>query len=118
VPALSVVYGGTARSVSKTANDASTSDTSEFSRRDRVAWVYTLWQKKDKNGKGLTSAKVYDYRNRLIIDVAPKKISLSEESSLRVAFNLGIEGFPPGIYRVDVFWNSEPTWRTFFRVTD
>jgi len=118
VPTPSLVYGGTARSVSKTANDASTNDTSEFSHRDRIAWIYTLWQKKDRNGKGLTSAKVYDYRNRLVIDVAPKKISLSEEASLRVAFNLGIEAFFPGIYRVDVFWNDQPAWRTFFRVTD
>jgi len=117
-PTQSLVYGGSARSVSKTANDSSTSDTSEFSHRDRVAWIYTLWQKKDKNGKGMTSAKVYDYRNRLIVDVAPKKISLSEEAPMRVAFDFAIDKFPAGVYRVDVLWNDQPAWRTFFRVTE
>ena len=117
-PSPSLEYGGSARSVSKTANDASTNDASDFSRRDRVAWIYTLWKKKDKNGKGVTSAKVYDSRNRLVVDVAPKKISLSEDIPLRVAFDLRIETFPVGVYRVDVYWNDHPSWRTFFRITD
>jgi S1-C subfamily serine protease len=117
-PTPSVVYGGSARSVSKAANDTSTNDTSEFSRRDRVAWIYTLWQKKDKNGKGVTSAKVYDYRNRLLVEIAPKKISLPDGAPTRVAFDFSIETFPAGLYRVDVYWNDQPAWRTFFRVTD
>jgi len=117
-PVLSLVYGGSARTVSKTLNDTSTSDTGEFSRRDRVVWIYTLWQKKDKNGKGVMSAKVYDYRNGLIIDVPPKKISFSEEAPTRLAFDFGIERFPAGIYRVDILWNEQPAWRTFFRVTE
>ena len=117
-PTPSLVYGGSARNVSKSANDARTSDTSDFSHRDRVAWIYTLWQKKDKNGKGVTSAKVYDSRNRLVVDVAPKKISLPESAPLRVAFDFGIEMFPVGVYRVDVYWNDQPCWRTFFRITD
>jgi S1-C subfamily serine protease len=117
-PMPSLVYGGSARSVSRTANDMSTGDTSEFSHRDRVAWIYTLWQKKDKTGKGLTSTKVYDFRNHLIVDVAPKKISLSDGPPSRVAFDFAIETFPVGVYRVDVLWNGVPAWRTFFRITD
>ena len=117
-PMPSLVYGGSARNVSKTPNDMSTSDTSEFSQHDRVAWIYTLWQKKDKNGKGMTSARVYDYRNRVVIDVAPKKLSIPEEAPVRVAFDFGIEKFPPGVYRVDVLWNDQPAWRTFFRVLE
>ncbi len=117
-PVPSLTYGGSARSVSKAPNDLSTSDTSEFSRRDRVAWIYTQWQKKDKNGKGVLSAKVYDYGNNLVIDVPPKKVSLSEETQTRIAFNFSIEKFPAGAYRVDVLWNDQPAWRTFFRVTE
>jgi len=117
-PVPSLTYGGSARSVSKVANDLSTSDTSEFSRHDRVAWIYTLWQKKDKNGKGILSAKVYDYRNNLIVDVPPKRISFSEEAPTRIAFSFGIEKFAAGVYRVDVLWNDESAWRTFFRITD
>jgi hypothetical protein len=117
-PTPSIIYGGSARSVSKTPNDTSTNDTSEFSRRDRVAWIYTLWQKKDKIGKGVSSAKVYDYRNRLVVDIPPKKISLPDSPPTRIAFDFKIETFPAGIYRVDVYWNDQPAWRTFFRVTD
>jgi len=117
-PVPSLTYGGSARNVSKVANDLSTSDTSEFSRRDGVAWIYTLWQKKDKNGKGVLSAKVYDYRNTLVIDVPQKKVSFSEEAQTRIAFNFSIERFPAGAYRVDILWNDQPAWRTFFRVTE
>lgn len=117
-PASSLVYGGSARSVSKVPNDASTNDASEFSHRDRVAWIYTLWRKKDKEARGVTSAKVYDYKNRLLVDIAPKKISLPDGPPLRVAFDFSIETFPAGVYRVDVYWNDKPAWRTFFRVTE
>lgn len=96
----------------------STSDTSEFSRKDKAAWIYTLWQKKEKNAKGLVSAKVYDFRNHLLVDVAPKKISAPDGPPARVAFDFALAGFTPGIYRVDVLWNGQPAWRTFFTVTD
>jgi len=118
VPTPSIVYGSSARSVSKAPNDTSTNDASDFSRADRTAWVYTLWQKKDKAGKGITSAKIYDSRNRLIADVASKKISLPDGPPLRVSFSFSIEALPAAVYRVDVLWNDEPAWRTFFRVTD
>jgi hypothetical protein len=117
-PTPSLLYGGSARNVPKFPNDT-TNDTSEFSRRDPVAWIYTMWQKKDKAGKGVASAKVYDYRNRLLVDVPPKKIQLPDGlPALRVAFKFGLESFPAGVYRVDVLWNSEPAWRTFFRVVE
>lgn len=117
-PSPSVIYGATARSAPKYANDAST-DTSEFSRRDSVVWVYTMWQKKEKVGKGMMAAKVYDSRNRLVVDVAPKKASLPDSlPALRVAFNFGIQNFQPGDYRVDVLWNDRPAWRTFFHISE
>jgi S1-C subfamily serine protease len=117
-PTPFLVYGGSARSVSKTPNDTSTNDASEFSRRDHLVWIYTLWRKKDKANKGITSARIYDYRNRLIVDVAPKRISIPDGPPLRVAFSFGIDSFPSGVYRVDVLWNGEAAWRTFFRITD
>jgi hypothetical protein len=95
-----------------------TRDSSEFSHRDLVIWVYTLWQKKDKIGKGLVSGKVYDSQNRLLVDVAPKKISCDEKVPMRVAFDFPTANFAAGVYRVDVLWNSEPAWRTFFTVVD
>jgi hypothetical protein len=117
-PTPSLLYGGSARSVAKRSNDLSTTDASEFSHRDQFAWIYTLWQKKDKNVKGLVSAKVYDSRNRLVVDVTPKRVSLPEAPPLRVAFDVPLDKFSPGVFRVDVLWNDQPAWRTFFTVTD
>jgi len=117
-PNPSLIYGGSTRAVSKLANDLTTKDTSEFSHRDVVAWVYTLWQKKDKSGKGVVSAKVYDCRNKLLVDVIPKKVSLSSAVPTRVAFDFALQKFTAGIYRVDVLWNDKPAWRTFLTVMD
>ncbi len=117
-PTPSLVFGGSARTISKDPNDMSTTDTSEFSRKDKAAWIYTLWQKKEKNAKGLVSAKVYDSRNHLLVDVAPKKITAPDGPPSRVAFDFALANFTAGVYRVDVLWNGQPAWRTFFTVTD
>jgi hypothetical protein len=117
-PTPSLVYGGSARAISKNANDMTTKDTSEFSHRDQIIWIYTLWQKKDKTGKGIVSGKVYDSRNRLLVDVANRKISLDDRVPMRVAFDFAPANFPAGVYRVDVHWNSRPAWRTFFTIVD
>ena len=117
-PSPSFAYGGTARAVSKIANDTSTTDASEFSRRDQVAWVYTLWRKREKEGKGAVSAMIYDARNRKIGEIPPKKVTLPNDPPIRVAFNFGVQTLPAGVYRVDVIWNDRPAWRTFIKVID
>jgi hypothetical protein len=117
-PTPSLLYGGSARSVAKRPDDLSTADATEFSHRDQFAWIYTLWEKKDKNGKGAVSAKVYDSHNRVVVDVTPKRVSLPEGPPLRVAFDVPLDKFSPGVFRVDVLWNDQPAWRTFFTVTD
>jgi hypothetical protein len=115
-PSASLLYGGSAKSVPKTMDTPA--DAGEFSHLDQVAWIYTLWQKKDKEGKGSVAAKVYDYRNQLLIDVVPRKVSLYERAPLRVAFDFPLKNFAPGTYRVDVLWNGQPAWRTFLKITD
>lgn len=117
-PIPSLVFGGSAKTISKTPNDMSTSDTSEFSHKDKSAWIYTLWQKKEKTGKGMVSAKFYDYRNHLLVNVTPKKLSLPDGPPSRVAFDFALAGLPAGVYRADVLWNGEPAWRTFFTIID
>lgn len=95
-----------------------TKDASEFSHQDQIIWIYTLWQKKEKIGKGIVSGRVYDSNNRLILDVAPKKISLEDKVPTRVAFDFAPASFAAGVYRVDVLWNSQPAWRTVFTIVD
>jgi hypothetical protein len=114
----SLVSAGVARSISKTPTGLSTKDASEFSHSDTVAWIYTLWQKKSKTGKGEVSARVYDPRNKLLVDLTPQNISLPEAAPALVDFRVALQKFTPGVYRVDVLWNDQPAWRTFFTVTD
>jgi hypothetical protein len=116
VPSPSFLFGGSTKSMPKKLD--STIDTGEFSHADQVAWIYSMWQKKEKEGKGAVSARIYDYRNQLVIDVVPKKVSLSENAPLRVAFDVPLKDLQLGLYRVDVLWNSQPAWRTFFKVMD
>ena len=118
VPTASLAYGGSARSISKTLNDARTNDASDFTRSDPTIWIYTLWVKKDKTSKGFVSAKVYDPRNRMIVEVAPKKLTLPEAGPTRLAFEFQPKDFRAGVYRVDVLWNDQVAWRTFFTITD
>jgi hypothetical protein len=118
VPSPSLVFGGTAKNVSKKADDMTTNDTSEFSHRDAAVIVYTMWQKKEKTGKGFVSAKIYDINNRVLIRVGPKKVSLSDGAPSRLSFDIDPQSLPAGVYRADVFWNDQPAWRTYFRVND
>jgi hypothetical protein len=95
-----------------------TTDASELSHTDHVAWIYTLWQKKGNESKGIVAAKVYDYRNQLLVDVVPKKVSLVESTPVRIAFDFPLKDLPAGTYRVDVLWNGLPAWRKFITVTE
>lgn len=110
-------YGGSARNISKNPL-GDTVDASEFSHADQVVWIYTLWQKKTKESKGIVAAQVYDYRNQLLVDVVPKKVALVESRPVRIAFDFPLKSLSAGTYRVDVLWNGLPAWRTFITVTD
>ena len=85
---------------------------------DKLAWVHTVWQKKSRAGNGEVTVKVYDVRNRLLVDRTPQKISLTETTPLRVPFEFSLQKFTAGVYRIDVFWNDQPVWRTFLTLTD
>jgi len=73
-PVPMLVYGGASRDMTIGQNGFGFTDASEFSHRDAVMWIYTVWQKKTDVGKGVVSAKLYDANNRVIVDVDEKKI--------------------------------------------
>jgi S1-C subfamily serine protease len=112
-----LIYVGTAREAMANPADPLPRDVSDFSRRDKQVWVFSEWLKKGKISKGLVSAKVYDQQNRLRITVDPKKVSLSS-TPLRSSFTLSPSTVSPGIYRIDLYWDTRPVWRTFIRITD
>jgi hypothetical protein len=120
-PSLNFSYGGTTNNVPKDVLAATGPNVSEFSHRDSVVWVYSWWQKKDKDknsGKGMISATVYDPLNRVRIKVTPAKASLQEGTPTRVAFSFSPEKLERGIYRVDILWEDQIVYRTFFTMVD
>ncbi|MDP8982368.1 MAG: serine protease, partial [Acidobacteriota bacterium] len=111
------MYGGTTQSLPKSATGPTPRDASEFARTEPQVFVYSLWSRKGKIGKGMLSAKVYDSGNRLAVEVPPKKISLGE-IPIRSAFGFSPATLKGGMYRVDLLWDGKPVWRTFIVITE
>jgi hypothetical protein len=116
-PGPSFLWGGTSDQVSKNAADAQPRYVSEFRPKQDV-WVQMMWQKREKNGKGVLAAQIFDAANQMIGAVPPKKLSLNGQSPTRVAFSFPASPLAPGTYRIDVLWNDLAVWRTFFTVVE
>jgi hypothetical protein len=114
----SFLYGGTTIKLPSDPSAPAPHDVSDFSRKDPAVMVYTFWQKKDKNAKGAIGAKVYDIQNHLLVTVPPKKATISEAFPSRSSFSVVPSSLSKGVYRVDVLWQDQVVWRTFFRVVD
>ena len=112
----SLVSCGVARSFTKGPNSFTADDVSEFSRTDNVARIYSLWQKKDKGGSGEAAARIYDVRNKVLVDFTPQNLSIPESAPALVDFRAALQKYPPGVYRVDVLWNDQPVCRKFFAI--
>jgi S1-C subfamily serine protease len=111
-------YGGVTTNVPKDVNAPIANDVREFSRRDASIWIYTWWQRRDKNGKGNVSAKVYDVQNRSRIETTMLKANISDNRPTRFAFSFSPTSLERGTYRVDVLWENQAVWRTFLTIVD
>lgn len=114
----SFVHGGTSRAFKNLPSGALPPNASEFSRRDAEVWVYTVWQRKDKVGKAVMSATVFDAQNRLRVTLAPKKIGIPAEAPARYGFAFAPKDLEAGSYRVDLLLDGKPVWRTFVTITE
>lgn len=91
-----------------------------FSKKDSAVYVYVFWEGKEKV-KGLLTMRVFDLDNRLLNKAMlekPLKFSLGKGEQKTTTWQFGIGPVPPGIYRVDVWLDDAPAWRSFFRVTE
>lgn len=116
-PMTAVSYGGTSATMPTSAAQAFPTDVTDFSRKDALVYVYTMWQRKDKVSKGLLAATVYDAMNRARVRMPERKFNLPE-LPVRAAFSFPPANLEQGTYRVDVLFNGRPVWRTFFNVVD
>jgi S1-C subfamily serine protease len=90
---------------------------SEFSRRDGTMSVLLTWNPQEKR-KAFAYLRVYDLDNRLLFESKPLKISLRPNQILYSSWDLTLGNLPAGIYRIDVYLDADPVWRTFFRLID
>jgi hypothetical protein len=121
-PALSpmpeMLLGGTAPEIPKDASDRRIRDVSEFSSREHTELiVYAFWIKRAKLSKGELSASVFDATNQRRGTIAPRKVTL-KGTEQRFSFALPLRDFSPGYYRIDLYWDNTPVWRTHVRVVD
>jgi hypothetical protein len=92
----------------------------QFSHRDAKMTVYLTWDPKEK-GKGMATVRIHDLDNHLLNPVEqtkPLRVNFYPGEHPISSWQVGISTLPPGIYRVDVFLDEEPAWRSFFRITE
>ena len=116
-PMPEFIYGGTTANLPARASDAMPPDASEFSKHDRQVSLYAMWARKGKLSKGEITVVMFDSQNRVRMNVATKKIGLSE---IPQRFSIGFSPatLDPGVYRLDMNWDGRPAWRTFIRITE
>ncbi len=90
---------------------------SEFSRREGKMVVFLAWYPKQKR-KGLASVRVYNLDNKLLFESKPLKINLQLNQFLYTTWDITFGNMSPTIYRIDVYLDADPIWRTFFRMTE
>jgi len=116
-PMPEFIYGGTTRNLPVRASAPMPPDASEFSKREQLISIYSMWAKKGKLSKGEITVNLYDSQNRIRMTIPGKKLSLSE---IPQRFSVGFSPvtFEPGIYRIDLSWDGHAAWRTFIKVTE
>jgi S1-C subfamily serine protease len=116
-----VVYGQLARSIGNKGGLPFPLEGGDvFSRRDPKLHVYVLWEGKEK-AKGQVTMRIYTVDNQLLNKAMvekPIKFSLGRAEQKVTSWEVEILKLPIGIYRVDVWMDDAPAWRTFFRITE
>lgn len=86
-----------------------------FSHSDGQVVLFINWNLKPKL-KGVTTAKFYDLNNHEVGELRPINLNAHPDSLSSTYWPVSFAAFPPGIYRVDVFFGETPVWREFFRI--
>ena len=91
-----------------------------FSRQSPKMVVYVLWEGREKV-KGILTLRICDLDNRMLNNPSggkPVKLKLNPGDRYATSWDVDVSALAPGMYRVDVWLDQAPAWRTFFRVTD
>jgi trypsin-like peptidase len=90
---------------------------SEFHRSDAEIYVMVSWYIQGKR-KSQTTLEIFDMDNRAVYQTGPNKLNLEPRKVLSADWRVPVNQLAPGIYRVDVFLDGEPAWRSFFKILE
>ena len=62
--------------------------------------------------------RVFDIENRSLGTSKPSKLKLRKNEYTSVDWKLPLVGLKPGLYRVDVYFDEQPAWRTYLRIAE
>jgi hypothetical protein len=108
--------GGFARGISKTSSLVPVDERREFSSKDKEFIVFITWRPQTRL-KGMSTLRLYDESNRLVVDSKPTKIDIGADRLMLSNWKMSIPE-RPGVYRADVMIDGVPIWRGFVRITD
>ena len=92
-------------------------DKFEYTRADARAYIFLILAPRQKR-KGLSSILIYNLDNRLLGQSAPMKVSLDAGQTKFWNAEFPLANLTPGVYRVDLTFDGNPLWRTYFRITE
>jgi S1-C subfamily serine protease len=93
-------------------------ETYEFRSKEGTLSVFLTWQPKEKI-KAAAMIRIYDLSGRVLLESKPAKVDLKPgKDQSHSWWQANISSLRPAIYRVDVFLDSSPIWRAFFKVRD
>jgi Trypsin-like peptidase domain len=89
----------------------------QFRKGETVA-IYSHWQRREDIRQGNVSLRIYDANNKLRSQGKPQPLKLPAKEIVRYLSSFPAGSLDAGVYRIDVFWEDLPVWRTFIAVTN
>jgi Trypsin-like peptidase domain len=111
-------YGTLAKGVETKLVPRAMGETYEFRGKEGTFAVFLEWFPKEKI-KAAAMIRIYDLSGRAMLESKPTKVDLKPGPTGSYSWwKADISSLKPAIYRVDVFLDSSPVWRAFFKVRD
>lgn len=102
----------------KIADDHSFTAKTQFSPSDSEIIVCTNWERTKQIKEGIISMNVFDASNRPRFKVEPYNLRLPKKGTYQNYYRFNPRNLEPGAYRIDLFWDGLPVWRSFISITD
>ena len=113
-----IQYGTLAKRVETKPGPRPIEETYEFRSKEGAFAVFISWQPKEKI-KAPAMVRIYDLSGHVLTESKPLKVDLKPGPAPSYSWwRADISSLKPAIYRVDVFVDSSPIWRAFFKVRE